>query len=100
MNKNNFDAPTAENPKWTAGRIRAAVPLKDAIAAVKRKRGGQRKDITKRAVSLRLDPDVLEYFQRDGRGWQTRINAELKRVADVRRSATSERPRRGRRRAE
>jgi uncharacterized protein (DUF4415 family) len=99
MNKNNFDAPTDDNPKWTPGRIRAAVPLKEAIAAVKRKRGGQPKDITKRAVSLRLDPDVLAYFQRDGRGWQTRINAELKRVAHARTSATSQRSRRTRRRA-
>ncbi len=32
----------------------------------------------KRSVSLRLDPDVLEWFKHQGRGYQTRINAVLK----------------------
>jgi uncharacterized protein (DUF4415 family) len=29
-------------------------------------------------VSLRLDKDVLEHFQKDGPGWQERINTALK----------------------
>ncbi|WP_027171024.1 BrnA antitoxin family protein [Methylobacterium sp. 10] len=29
-------------------------------------------------VSLRLDRAVLEHFQKDGPGWQDRINASLK----------------------
>ena len=33
---------------------------------------------TKKAVSVRLDPDVLEKFRATGPGWQTRINAVLK----------------------
>lgn len=32
----------------------------------------------KRAVSIRLDRDVTEWFQRQGRGYQTRINAVLR----------------------
>lgn len=32
----------------------------------------------KRQVTLRLDPDVLEHFKREGRGWQSRINAVLR----------------------
>lgn len=32
----------------------------------------------KRAVSLRLDADVLDWFKSQGRGWQTRMNAVLK----------------------
>jgi uncharacterized protein (DUF4415 family) len=32
----------------------------------------------KRQVTLRLDPDVLDHFKRQGRGWQSRINAVLK----------------------
>lgn len=32
----------------------------------------------KRQVTLRLDPDVLEHFRRQGRGWQSRINAVLR----------------------
>ncbi len=29
-------------------------------------------------VALKLDRDVLDYFQADGPGWQDRINAALK----------------------
>ncbi len=32
----------------------------------------------KRSVSLRLDPDVLNWFRHQGRGYQTRINAVLR----------------------
>ena len=34
----------------------------------------------KQAVSLRLDPDVLEKFRATGKGWQSRINAELRKA--------------------
>ena len=32
----------------------------------------------KRSISLRVDPGILDWFQRQGRGYQTRINAVLK----------------------
>jgi len=32
-------------------------------------------------VTLRIDQDVLEYFQQDGPGWQDRINAALRKAA-------------------
>ena len=32
----------------------------------------------KKSVSLRLDPDVLEWFKHEGKGYQTRINAVLR----------------------
>lgn len=34
--------------------------------------------VTKEAVSLKLDSDVLAYFQEDGPGWQDRINDTLR----------------------
>jgi uncharacterized protein (DUF4415 family) len=34
----------------------------------------------KRPVTLRLDADVLAWFQRGGRGYQTRINRALRKV--------------------
>jgi len=36
---------------------------------------------TKEMVSLRIDRDVLDYFQEDGPGWQDRINAALRKAA-------------------
>jgi uncharacterized protein (DUF4415 family) len=35
----------------------------------------------KETVSLRLDRDVLDFFQADGPGWQDRINAALRKAA-------------------
>jgi uncharacterized protein (DUF4415 family) len=35
----------------------------------------------KEMVSLRIDKDVLEYFQEDGPGWQDRINDALREAA-------------------
>lgn len=35
----------------------------------------------KEMVSLRIDRDVLDYFQADGPGWQDRINAALRKIA-------------------
>lgn len=34
----------------------------------------------KQAVKLRLDADVLAAYRKIGRGWQTRINADLRKA--------------------
>jgi len=39
----------------------------------------------KKAVSIRLDEDVLEWFKRRGRGYQTRINAVLRAYVETQR---------------
>jgi len=48
--------------------------VKDWSGAV---RGGLYRPV-KRLTSLRLDADLLEWFKRDGEGYQTRINAALR----------------------
>ncbi len=35
----------------------------------------------KEQVTLRIDRDVLDFFQQDGPGWQERINAALRKAA-------------------
>lgn len=37
----------------------------------------------KTLVTVRLDPDVLKYFQSSGPGWQTRVAAILRRAAKL-----------------
>ena len=37
----------------------------------------------KEALSLRLDSDVVTYYRRTGRGWQSRINAALRKAAKL-----------------
>jgi uncharacterized protein (DUF4415 family) len=39
----------------------------------------------KKAVSIRLDRDITEWFQRQGKGYQTRVNAVLRAYVDARR---------------
>jgi uncharacterized protein (DUF4415 family) len=42
---------------------------------------GQSVPGVKETVSLRIDRDVLDFFQEDGPGWQDRINAALRKAA-------------------
>ena len=37
----------------------------------------------KLAVNVRLDPDVVAHFRDSGPGWQTRINAALRKAAGL-----------------
>jgi uncharacterized protein (DUF4415 family) len=48
------------------------------------RRGGRPKKLApKEAVNIRLDPDVLERFRAGGRGWQSRINAALRKAVGL-----------------
>ena len=45
------------------------------------KRGRPPLDNPKEAVKLRLDHDILAAYRKTGSGWQTRINADLRKAA-------------------
>jgi uncharacterized protein (DUF4415 family) len=55
--------------KKATAKVAAAPPKQTAIPGVKEQ------------VTLRLDQDVLEFFQQDGPGWQDRINEALRKAA-------------------
>lgn len=82
-------APDDENPEWTAEDFDRATPhisgkpvsMEEFRAAVATKMGRPKSEHPKQAIKLRLDADVIAHFQADGPGWQTRINAALRRVA-------------------
>ena len=76
-----------ENPEWTRKdfeRAQPALPLIgevfgiEAAQGVARRRGRPRMASPKINQTLRLDADVVESYRRQGRGWQTRINAVLR----------------------
>jgi uncharacterized protein (DUF4415 family) len=75
-----------ENPEWTEADFAAAkgpeaLPPKMLAAFPNTKAsGGRPPGSNKRAVSIRLDKDVLEKFRATGPGWQSRINDALKRA--------------------
>jgi uncharacterized protein (DUF4415 family) len=56
--------------------------LPKSLQATLRKIGqrGPQKAPTKKLVSLRLSPEVLDHYRATGPGWQTRIDEALKRV--------------------
>jgi len=81
-----------ENPNWTATDFAKAKRVEDIpeLAHLSKRRPGERgpqKAPTKQAVKLRLDPDVLAHYRNTGPGWQTRINADLRRSAKLKAKA-------------
>ncbi len=74
----NFD----ENPEWTDEMIAEARPASEVlppeVAALLVRRRGPQAAPTKKAVTLRLDPDVLDKFKSTGPGWQSRMNEALR----------------------
>ena len=47
----------------------------DLARAIRRR--GKQKTPTKKAVSMRLDADVLDAYKATGAGWQSRLNSDL-----------------------
>jgi uncharacterized protein (DUF4415 family) len=42
----------------------------------------------KKQITLRLDPDVLAFFRKSGKGYQTTINAVLRKYVESRKGRT------------
>jgi uncharacterized protein (DUF4415 family) len=42
----------------------------------------------KKQITLRLDPDVLTFFRKQGKGYQATINAVLRKYVESRKSGT------------
>ena len=55
--------------KKATAKVAEAPPKQVAIPGVKQQ------------VTLRIDQDVLEFFQQDGPGWQDRVNDALRKAA-------------------
>jgi uncharacterized protein (DUF4415 family) len=47
------------------------------------RRGRPRQEPRKVATTIRLDADIIEHFRGAGAGWQSRINAALRKVAGL-----------------
>jgi uncharacterized protein (DUF4415 family) len=59
--------------------------LKARVLEIVRRYRGQRgpqKNPTKNLISIRLDADVLQFFRKSGRGWQSKLNEILRREMD------------------
>ena len=75
-------------PEWTDEHFKHARKsvggkvVREAVGTWTRP-GRPPKENPKQQVTLRLDPDVLEKFRATGRGWQSRINAELRKALGI-----------------
>jgi uncharacterized protein (DUF4415 family) len=64
-------------PELTDEMIAQMRPAEEAVPDIViayRARRGKQKTPTKIPVSVRLSPEVVEYFRGTGEGWQSRIN--------------------------
>ncbi len=80
-----------DNPEWTEEMFNKARPAAEVVPQVveawRRARGRPPKEITKQQVTLRLSPEVLDYFRKQGHGWQTRIDEVLNRYVARKKAA-------------
>jgi uncharacterized protein (DUF4415 family) len=82
------ERPDEDNPEWTAADMAKARPASEVLPEhigekatqelLRRGKGRPPKDGRKVNQTIRIDPDVLEAYRQEGKGWQTRINQVLR----------------------
>lgn len=81
-----------ENPEWTEADFANAkgpeelpAELLAAFPNTKGKRGRPLGSLTslKQQVTLRIDKDVLASYKSQGRGWQSKLNEDLRKAAGL-----------------
>jgi uncharacterized protein (DUF4415 family) len=73
----------SDNPELTKADFAKARPFSEVfpdLSASIRKGRGPNKSPTKKLVSLRLSQEVIAHFKSTGRGWQSRIDATLRKA--------------------
>ncbi len=80
--------PDVDNPEWTPEDMAKARPAADVLPGLigakaadellRRGKGRPPKEDRKVNQTIRLDPDVLEAFRNEGKGWQALINQVLR----------------------
>lgn len=76
-------------PEWTAEDFARARPLKEGFPEVyramkadqARRRRGEQRTPTKVAISLRIERAALATYRATGRGWQSRLSADISAAA-------------------
>src|SRR5712671_7685340 len=76
----------SDSPELTAEDFAKAKPFAEVfpeLAASIRRGRGPNKAPTKKLVSLRLSGEVIEAYKAKGPGWQSRIDADLRRLNKI-----------------
>lgn len=79
-----------DNPELTNEQIASMRSLHellpDLAANINReiaKRGRPKAEQIKQPVTIRLDPDLVEHYKASGKGWQSRMNDDLRKAAGL-----------------
>ena len=77
-----------DNPEWTRADLAKARPASEVLPGLigvkatdellRRGKGRPPKEHRKVNQTIRIDPDVLEAYRQEGKGWQTHINEVLR----------------------
>lgn len=78
----------SDNPEWTKHDFARAKTFDEVFPGMRKGRGPN-KAPTKRQVTLRLSPVVVDHFKAEGPGWQSRIDEELIKVVKRKRISAS-----------
>mgnify|MGYP001810207646 FL=1 len=67
-------------PEWTDEMFANAIPYPEYMAKREKLKAGRPlvNGIAKKPVTLRLDEDLVEQLRASGKGWQTRLNAQIR----------------------
>jgi uncharacterized protein (DUF4415 family) len=76
-----------DNPELTEEELKEMRPFREVFpelaASIDRKLGRPKAENPKKAISLRLDQDVIERFKAGGDGWQSRMNEALRKAVGL-----------------
>jgi uncharacterized protein (DUF4415 family) len=77
----------SDNPEWTEEDFKLARPFAEVFpelaASIARSRGRPVMESPKKQVTLRLDADLVARYKASGKGWQSRINDDLRKVSGL-----------------
>ena len=77
------DLPEWTPDQWDRAEIRIGDKIIRPAQGTLTKRGRPKLDNPKRQVTIRLDDAVIEGFRAQGAGWQSRVNAELRKALGI-----------------
>ncbi len=78
----------SDNPEVTEEKLKEFRPFRevfpDLAASIDRKLAGRPKaESPKKAISIRLDQEVIDRFKAGGDGWQSRMNEALRKAVGL-----------------
>ncbi|AEG51858.1 BrnA antitoxin family protein [Sinorhizobium meliloti] len=77
-------------PEATDEQLAKAKPFAEAFPdlaeSIKRARGRPAVENPRQQISIRLDPDVIEHYKATGKGWQSRMNDDLRKAAGLKKA--------------